>query len=163
MLTTSEAPFIEEARRTGDLFIRQPYELYSQANQQSWQMLYSRMIPRWERYANARFLQGVGSLGLDPERIPRLENVNRFLRPLTGFEALTGAESCILGHPKMQWYIGALSHQPVCFDHQLYVRRLDGDDDVFELKFIADANVAHRTFVERLRRRISVLLENVFL
>jgi hypothetical protein len=28
-LTTSEAPFIEQARASGDLFIRQPYELYS--------------------------------------------------------------------------------------------------------------------------------------
>jgi len=87
MLTTSEAPFIEEARRIGDLFIRQPYELYSEANQRSWQMLYSRMIPRWERYANPQFLRGVGSLCLDPERIPRLEDVNRFLKPLTGFQA----------------------------------------------------------------------------
>jgi phenylalanine-4-hydroxylase len=86
-LTTSEAPFIEQARASGDLFIRQPYELYSEENQQSWRTLYARIVPRWERYANPQFLRGVGSLCLDPERIPRLEDVNRFLNPLTGFQA----------------------------------------------------------------------------
>ena len=86
-LTTSEAPFIEQARASGDLFIRQPYELYSEENQQSWRTLYARIVSRWERYANPQFLHGVGSLCLDPERIPRLEDVNRFLSPLTGFQA----------------------------------------------------------------------------
>jgi len=86
-LTTSEAPFIEQARASGDLFIRQPYELYSEENQQSWRTLYARIVSRWERYANPQFLRGVGSLCLDPERIPRLEDVNRFLSPLTGFQA----------------------------------------------------------------------------
>jgi len=86
-LTTSEAPFIDEARSHGRLFIEQPYELYSAENHQAWARLYSRMGPRWERYANTRFLEGVGSLRLDPTRIPRLSDVNRFLCPLTGFEA----------------------------------------------------------------------------
>jgi phenylalanine-4-hydroxylase len=86
-LTTSEAPFIEQSRLVGELFIRQPYELYSEENQQSWRTLYARIVPRWERYANPQFLRGVGSLCLDPERIPRLEDVNRFLKPLTGFQA----------------------------------------------------------------------------
>src|SRR5260221_2858838 len=45
------------------------------------------MLPRWERYANRHFLQGIDSLCLDADRIPRLEAVNRFLRPLTGFRA----------------------------------------------------------------------------
>ena len=86
-LTTTEAPFIEEARREGQLYIEQPYELYSELNHQAWRRLYARMQPRWERYANRRFLQGVRSLALDPEAIPRLADVNRFLRPLTGFRA----------------------------------------------------------------------------
>ena len=86
-LTTSEAPFIEQARQTGELFIRQPYELYSEENQGAWRKLYARIVPRWEQYANLQFLRGVGSLCLDPQRIPRLEDVNRFLNPLTGFQA----------------------------------------------------------------------------
>jgi phenylalanine-4-hydroxylase len=86
-LTTARAPFIEDARQNGQLFIRQPYELYSPDNHRAWQRMYQRMLPRWRAYANAHFLQGIESLCLSPERVPRLEDVNRFLRPLTGFQA----------------------------------------------------------------------------
>lgn len=86
-LTTNEASFIEEARTHGQLYIRQPYELYSEENHEAWRRLYSRIQPRWQRYANARFLDGIAALRLDPDHAPRLEDVNRFLKPLTGFQA----------------------------------------------------------------------------
>ena len=86
-LTTTKAPFIEEARARGELYIRQPYELYSDENQQAWRDLYARILPRWREYANPMFLEGVEKLALDPQAIPRLEDVNRFLKPLTGFKA----------------------------------------------------------------------------
>src|SRR5437879_13721226 len=86
-LTTGEAPFIEAAQSKGELYIRQPYELYSAENHEAWRRLYARMLPRWERYANQHFLQGIDSLCLDPCRVPKLEDVNRFLAPLTGFQA----------------------------------------------------------------------------
>lgn len=86
-LTTSESPLVEEAQRHGKLYIEQPYEAYSEDNHEAWRRLYSRLAPRWERFANEHFLQGVHSLCLDPNRIPRLADVNRFLCPLTGFRA----------------------------------------------------------------------------
>lgn len=86
-LTTTKSPFIEQARTGGELFIRQPYELYSDENQGTWRRLYARMRPRWERYANSRFLDGINQLALDPDAVPRLEDINRFLRPLSGFTA----------------------------------------------------------------------------
>jgi phenylalanine-4-hydroxylase len=86
-LTTTKAPFIEQAQQEGRLYIHQPYELYSEANHDAWRRLFARMENRWRRYANPRFLQGIDSLCLDPERVPRLEDVNRFLSPLTGFKA----------------------------------------------------------------------------
>jgi phenylalanine-4-hydroxylase len=45
------------------------------------------MLPRWEQYANPHFQAGIGSLCLSPDRVPRLDDVNRFLSPLTGFKA----------------------------------------------------------------------------
>jgi phenylalanine-4-hydroxylase len=45
------------------------------------------MEDRWRRFANPRFLQGIDNLCLDAQRVPRLEDVNRFLSPLTGFKA----------------------------------------------------------------------------
>src|SRR5579864_6805695 len=86
-LTTGEAPFIEEACSQGELYIRQPYELYSEENHEAWRRLYARLLQRWERYANEHFLRGIDSLCLDPRRVPKLDEDNRFLRPLTGFQA----------------------------------------------------------------------------
>jgi phenylalanine-4-hydroxylase len=86
-LTTTQAPFIEQAQHDGRLFIHQPYEQYSERNHEAWRKLYSRMLPRWERYANPAFQRGIESLCLDATHVPRLEDVNRFLGPLTGFQA----------------------------------------------------------------------------
>jgi len=86
-LTTGHAPFVEQARNRGELYISQPYEQYSEANHDSWQRLFSRMQPRWERYANEQFLHGIEVLDLPHDRVPRLSDVNRRLEPLTGFQA----------------------------------------------------------------------------
>src|SRR2546423_9892883 len=87
MLTTGEAPFIESSQSVGELYIPQPYELYSEENHEAWRRLFARMAPKWGRYANEHFLKGIDSLCLDPLRVPKLDDVNRFLKPLTGFQA----------------------------------------------------------------------------
>lgn len=86
-LTTSESGFIEQARERGQLYIQQPYELYSEENHTAWRKLYARMGPFWQRYANEHFLRGIASLCFNPKRVPQLADVNRFLNPLTGFRA----------------------------------------------------------------------------
>ena len=86
-LTTTRAAFIEQARANGDVYIHQPYDLYSPENHATWQRLFTRMQPRWQRYANERFQAGMETLRLDHDRVPRFEDVNRFMRPLTGFSA----------------------------------------------------------------------------
>jgi phenylalanine-4-hydroxylase len=86
-LTTTQAPFIEDARQQGQLYIRQPYELYSEENHEAWKRLYARMEEPWRKYANPHFLRGISSLCLDSQRVPLLEDVNQFLCPLTGFKA----------------------------------------------------------------------------
>jgi phenylalanine-4-hydroxylase len=86
-LTTNQAPFIEDAQQRGEIYIHQPYELYSEENHEAWRRLFARMVPRWGRYANQHFLKGIDSLCLDPLHVPKLDDVNRFLKPLTGFQA----------------------------------------------------------------------------
>jgi len=86
-LTTGEAAFIEAARTHGDLYINQPYDLYTPANHQAWSGLYQRLEPYWDRYANRHFLDGIGALCLPKDRIPRLDDVNGYLAKLTGFRA----------------------------------------------------------------------------
>jgi phenylalanine-4-hydroxylase len=86
-LTTGNALFIEAARSRGELYIEQVYELYSAANHESWRSLYKRMRPRWDRFANDHFLNGIATLRLPPDHIPQLTDINRVLRPMTGFQA----------------------------------------------------------------------------
>lgn len=86
-LTTGHAPFIEDPRGRGELYLRQPYELYSPENHATWARLFRRMEPRWERYANRHYLAGLEALCLSPDRIPLLLNVDAFLRSRTGFQA----------------------------------------------------------------------------
>ena len=70
---TTQAPFIEEVQSRGELYIHQPYELYSEENHEAWRKLYSRVQPRWERYANENFMEGIQALRLDPDHVPRLD------------------------------------------------------------------------------------------
>lgn len=86
-LTTTKAPFIEEAQRNRQLYITQPYELYSEDNHQAWRRLYAAQLPLWDKYANEHFLRGIQNLSLPADRVPRLSEVNQFLSPLTGFQA----------------------------------------------------------------------------
>src|SRR5450432_1417295 len=86
-LTTGNAPFVEEASIHGELYISQAYELYSEENHEVWRMLYRRIRPRWEQYANPQFLSGIEALKLLSDRIPRLFEINQRLQPLTGFQA----------------------------------------------------------------------------
>jgi hypothetical protein len=85
-LTTGNAPFVEAARSRDELYIDQAYDLYTPANHECWRRLWERMRPRWERYANGHFLKGIETLQLPSDRIPRLADVNRILRPMTGFQ-----------------------------------------------------------------------------
>jgi phenylalanine-4-hydroxylase len=86
-LTTTKAPFIENARAHGEIYIQQPYELYSDENQETWGRLLSRMTERWARYANGRYLEGLERLHLSAAAIPRLDDLSRFMQPLTGFRS----------------------------------------------------------------------------
>ena len=72
---------------TEALYVDQHYESYSAGNHEAWHRLYARMAPQWERCATRQFLTGVRTLQLDPHRVPRLEDVNAFLTPRTGFRA----------------------------------------------------------------------------
>ena len=86
-LTTGNAPFNEAAHTRGEIYVAQPYELYSAENHRTWARLFQRMQPYWERYATPRFREGQGKLGLLPDRIPKLDEINLQLRRLTGFQA----------------------------------------------------------------------------
>ena len=57
-LTTTKAPFIEQAQAEGRLYIHQPYELYSEDNHDAWRRLFARharpLAPLRQRRASCR-------------------------------------------------------------------------------------------------------------
>ena len=61
---------------------------YKQHEHAVWTRLYQRMLPCWERSATPVFLDGICKLGLKPDHVPELSEVNALLAPLTGFQAV---------------------------------------------------------------------------
>ncbi len=129
-LTTGQAPFIEEARHHGQVYIHQPYELYSEENHETWRRLYARLAPRWEKYANQHFLAGLNSLCLSPDRMPRLEEVNRFLSPLTGFQA-----KAVSGYVPAFVFMDCLRNRR--FPTTITIRRID------QLDYLPEPDIFH--------------------
>lgn len=86
-LTTTKSPFIEQAVSNGEIFIEQPYELYSAENHETWRRLYQAIRPKWQKHATRQFIQGIENLLLVPDAVPRLDDINRKLSPLSGFKA----------------------------------------------------------------------------
>jgi len=129
-LTTTMAPFIEEAQAHGELYIRQPYELYSEENHEAWRKLYARMHDRWEKYANEHFLKGIASLCFNPDSVPRLEDVNKFLAPLTGFKA-----KAVSGYVPAYMFFDCLRNRD--FPTTITIRRSD------KLEYLPEPDIFH--------------------
>lgn len=129
-LTTTEAPFIEDAVAHGNIYIDQPYDLYSDANHEAWRKLFARMQPRWEKYANEHFKKGIENLALDPNAVPRLEDVNQFLNPLTGFKA-----KAVSGYvPAFQFFDSLRNRE---FPTTITIRRAD------KLDYLPEPDIFH--------------------
>ena len=129
-LTTTEAAFIEQARNNGELYIDQPYQLYSEDNQAAWKSLFGRMRPQWDRFANEHFMKGIESLCLDPNRVPKLDDVNQFLNPLTGFKA-----KAVSGYVPAYLFFDCLSNRE--FPTTITIRRHD------KLDYLPEPDIFH--------------------
>lgn len=129
-LTTTEAAFIEQARNNGELYIDQPYQLYSEDNHAAWKSLFGRMRPQWDRFANEHFMKGIESLCLDPDRVPNLDDVNQFLNPLTGFKA-----KAVSGYVPAYLFFDCLSNRE--FPTTITIRRHD------KLDYLPEPDIFH--------------------
>jgi phenylalanine-4-hydroxylase len=129
-LTTTEAAFIEQARNNGELYIAQPYQLYSEDNHAAWKSLFGRMRPQWDKFANEHFMRGIESLCLDPNRVPKLDDVNQFLNPLTGFKA-----KAVSGYVPAYLFFDCLSNRE--FPTTITIRRHD------KLDYLPEPDIFH--------------------
>ncbi len=68
-------------------YVTQRWDRYSDEDHNVWATLVSRRMESLEQQASDVFLTGVRLLGFDQERVPRLDDVNAKLRPLTGWQS----------------------------------------------------------------------------
>lgn len=68
--------------------LTQNYSSYTEENHSVWTILYDRQIQNLPGKAIPEFLEGLGKVGFNREHIPDFEEINRNLKPLTGFEVV---------------------------------------------------------------------------
>lgn len=69
-------------------FIEQRYDAYDAESHDVWRMLYERRMDALRDTASEVFLDGIDRIGLAPDRVPELADVNRRLAAHTGWRAL---------------------------------------------------------------------------
>jgi phenylalanine-4-hydroxylase len=84
MASTSHHPSLTVAQ---PYLIQQDYSAYAPAQHAIWQELVSRRMPQLHQHACTEYLDGFEKIGLQPDSIPNLAEVNQRLEPLTGWNA----------------------------------------------------------------------------
>ena len=83
------APVRREAAPEPDpsIFIRQDWSAYTAEQHEVWSLLYERRMRELRGNGSRVFLEGAEAIGLRPDRVPDLAEVNRRLGPRTGWNA----------------------------------------------------------------------------
>lgn len=68
--------------------IRQDWASYTQEDHEVWRILYQRRMEHLAGVACTAYLRGLDAVGLAPDSVPQLDEVNRRLSALTGWTAL---------------------------------------------------------------------------
>jgi phenylalanine-4-hydroxylase len=82
--TTAPRPSADELPR----FIRQRYDRYDREAHEVWGILYARRMATLRETGSEVFLRGIQRIGLAPDRVPDLADVNRRLGATTGWAAV---------------------------------------------------------------------------
>jgi len=70
-----------------NLYIDQQYEGYTRDDQEAWTLLFDRQMEYLEGHASSTYLEGAREINLRRDRIPPLADINRRLKPLTGWQS----------------------------------------------------------------------------
>ena len=69
-----------------DYTVEQDWDRYTDEDHAIWQTLYARQIRMIEQYAAPEFIAGTRTLSASPDRIPRIDETNRILEPISGWK-----------------------------------------------------------------------------
>jgi phenylalanine-4-hydroxylase len=70
-----------------DIFTVQDHASYTDEQHAVWSILYARRMRELEQVGSRLFLEGAATIGLAPERVPDLREINAALAPRTGWRA----------------------------------------------------------------------------
>ncbi|MBX3365193.1 MAG: phenylalanine 4-monooxygenase [Phycisphaeraceae bacterium] len=68
-------------------YITQHFDRYTEENHEVWRTLWQRRMATLEQQASKVFLEGLKAINLTPNHVPKVEDVNARLRPLTGWQS----------------------------------------------------------------------------
>ncbi|RIJ34152.1 phenylalanine 4-monooxygenase [Pontibacter oryzae] len=68
--------------------LKQNYSSYTEENHNVWSILFDRQIENLPDKAIPEFLDGLKKVGFTRERIPNFDDVNKKIKPITGFEVV---------------------------------------------------------------------------
>ena len=74
-----------EVIHSGPMGCLQHYDRYTEADQETWKLLYKRQIQNLEDKAYSVWLEAMEKIGLSAERIPKFVDLAAKLKPLTGW------------------------------------------------------------------------------
>ena len=74
--------------------VEQPWASYSETDHATWATLFERQQQVLQGRASDEFLRNQRAMGMTPDRIPKFDDLNRILRPATGWE-LIGVEGLL--------------------------------------------------------------------
>jgi phenylalanine-4-hydroxylase len=69
-----------------DYTVDQQWDRYTEEEHEIWRTLYARQIRMIEHYAAPEFIAGTRTLSASPDRIPRIDETNRILEPISGWK-----------------------------------------------------------------------------
>lgn len=73
---------------------KQIYSNYTTDDFSVWKILFNRQMENLENYASKDYLEAVKIIGFNEKEIPEFENINRKLKPLTGWKIITVQGIC---------------------------------------------------------------------
>jgi phenylalanine-4-hydroxylase len=85
---TVSLPSIRVSRIDPEIFTRQEWHNYTAENHEVWSILYGRRMEELRRNGSRVFLDGAEAIGLRPDQVPDLADVNRRLDARTGWNAV---------------------------------------------------------------------------
>ena len=116
-----------------DYTVDQQWDRYTEEEHEIWRTLYARQIRMIEQYAAPEFIAGTRTLSAAPDRIPRIDETNRILEPISGWKIVA-----VPGLIPEDQFFGHLAHRR--FPVTVWIRKRS------ELDYLVEPDIFHDFF-----------------